>query len=477
MTVLHSEDRESGMAMITAVIVCMIVMFLGLTAVALTDHTLGTQRVDRKRITTFHAAEAGLDHALEVLQTTAIGSLPCSVPLASSVGSGPDAADYSVTFQYYNGSGSALACPLASPPATVLLTSVGDSSDPVGRRREVQLTAKLDPPANTTGLDKVIFSDGSVNFSNNVQIDGFVGNDAVVYTNHDYTCANSQQLVGAVYAQGFASLSNSCGVQGDVWANNAVTLAGSATVGRDVTSSTSSITMSNQALVRRNARAGTTITTNGSSTIQGLRIPTSPTVTPPTSAFPQVPYDETAWLAAGYTVRPYTNCALAESELKTLSATWTSPTVVRVTGCLLTISNSSTITVANHLAIVSDYGITFNNLTNWVAGGTALATTAVREIHLIVPYGSSCSGQGNISLGNNFTMPSPMRTFLYTPCVANLANNGRMLGQFYGGTVNYTNSTWIAYRPVSGVPGYAPVLSTTYVRQVSVLYKREVVAP
>jgi hypothetical protein len=191
---------------------------------------------------------------------------------------------------------------------------------------------------------------------------------------------------------------------------------------------------------------------------------------------PQVPYVQADWVSAGYTIRPYTSCATAENDLKTLAVTWTTPTLLRVTGCRLDV-NSATITVANHLAIVSDWGIRFLNKTTWVAGGTALGANVVREIHLITPYGVTCSSsQGNIELNNQFTLPVPLRTFLYTPCTATLANNGQMQGQFYGGNLGFSNSTWIADRPVSGVPGYSPTSTTTYVRQVQVQYRREVTA-
>src|SRR4051812_40688013 len=107
------------MAMLTAVMVCLIVMFLSFTAVALSDQSLSAQRVDRKRVSTFHAAEGGIDQAVEALQTTSsLAALPCAAPLAGSLGSGAGAADYSVQFRYFDSGGAALSCPLTVQPAT-----------------------------------------------------------------------------------------------------------------------------------------------------------------------------------------------------------------------------------------------------------------------------------------------------------------------------------------------------------------------
>ena len=466
--------------MLTAVLVCTIVMFLSITAVALSDHSLGSQRVDRKRVTTVHSAESGLDKGLQALQTSDLAALPCASPLAGSLGSGPGAADFSVTFQYFDSSNAAMPCPLASPPASVLLTSVGDSSDPVGRPRKFQLMARLGEPVNTTDLDKVIFSDGSIAFGNNVSIDGYTGSDAVVYTNGDYLCRNSYLLVGIVYAQGTATLEGSCGVRGDVWANGAVSITGSGViVGRDATSSTSSVTISSSGgLVRRNVRAGTSITTNNAGNIQGLRMPNSPTWAPPPSPFPQLTYVDTDWMSAGYTIRNYPNqCASAANDLKGTSATpvsgWTTPTVMRITGCQLQVTNLSNVNLASDLAIISDQGIEFQNQTTVKSlDGTD------KELHLIVPYGSACpaapSVQGWIKLGENFTMPAPVRTLLYSPCKLSLQNSGLIQGQFYGGSLEFANKTQLAYRPVSGVPGYSPITTTTFERYVTVLYRREI---
>lgn len=466
-------EAEAGMAMLTAILVCTVVLFLGVTSVALGDHSFNSLRVDRKRVATFHAAEAGIDHALQVLQTTAQASLPCGTPLTGTLGSGPGSGDYSVTFSYFDAGGLALTCPLLTVPRSVLLASVGNSSDPLGSPRTVQVTAKLSPPTSTVAFDKVIFSEGNLVLTTHVWVQGYAGNDAIVYTNGNFTCTNTPVLQGYVYAQGSASISNFCAIDADIWSAGAVVLRGNGRVGRDLISGTSSVTIEDRGVVSRNARAGTTVTVTGpNAVVGGLRIPNSPIGAPPTSSFPQVPYVEADWVNAGYTIRPYTDCALAALELGTLSSTWATPTLLRISGCRLDIGTSTTINLASNLAIVSDQGMTFGQKTVFQE-----VSPTGKEVHFIVPYASlgSCSPTiGNISMREQFEVKPPTRVLAYTPCTLEIQNSGLLQGQFYGGTLDFKNNPSLKYVPVSGIPGYSPTLSSTLVRQVAVLYKREV---
>ena len=466
------DESESGMAMITAVIITVVVLFLGMTATSLSDHSFSAQRVDRKRVATFHAAEAGIDHALQVLQTTAQASLPCT--LAAALGSGAGSGDYSVTFEYFDSAGAPLACPLVSVPRSVLLTSVGSSNDPLGSSRRVRLTANLSEPVSTSAFDKVIFSDAAIALGNSVQIRGNNGNDAIAYTNGNYSCVQGVQLEGYIYAQGNGFLANTCEIRGDIWTKGSILMQGQAVVGRDAISGGSTVTLENNSVVRRHARAATTITTTGSAVIRGLRIPNSPAGDPPTSTFPEVPYNQLAWTNAGYTVRSYTDCGLAALELRTLATTWTTPTLLRITGCRLDITNNSTISVRHHLAIVSDQGIDLSQRSVWTKDNAA---TVDPELHLIVPYAmvSSCSGTvGNINMANNFEVVPPVRTLVYTPCTLTLANSGELAGQFYGKNLSISQNTTLRYTPVSGIPGYTSASVSSLVRYVVIVYKREV---
>jgi hypothetical protein len=464
---------ESGMAMITAILVSVVVLFLGMTASGLSDHTFSATRVDLKRVTTIHAADAGIDHAIAVLQTTPFATLPCAAPLARSLGGGAYAPDYSVTFTYYATypvSGSAMACPLTANPAAVVLTSVGDSSDPIGSRREVEMTARLDVPTGVGAFDKAVFSDATIEFDNDVAISG---PDPIVYTNGAYNCDNMQRLTGSVYAQTTAVLDHYCTIDGDLWAKDAVTANDNSSVGRDLISGTSSVTLSNASAVARAAYAATTITTDASSTAPSLR-PNSPLLAPPTNVFPQVTYTAAtaaAWATAGYTIKNYPNqCATALSDLTSAAAAWTAPTILRITGCRLDPPAGTLITIKENVAIVSDQGFNFG------ANTMVASNNGKKQLFLIVPYGSTCSATlGRITMGASMVMPAPLQTFFYTPCVLSAQSGSAVPGQLYGGTVRFAGTFKLALKFVGSVPGYT-ASSLNVDREVWVVFRREVAA-
>jgi len=64
-----SKD-ESGIAMVTALLVTMVVLLLGVVVVALSAHNVSQSAFDRKRVQSIGAAEAGLDSYLSALQTS-----------------------------------------------------------------------------------------------------------------------------------------------------------------------------------------------------------------------------------------------------------------------------------------------------------------------------------------------------------------------------------------------------------------------
>lgn len=473
MRVLNRDD--SGIAMITAVMVSFVVLVLAGTAVQISTHTLSGAQQDRKRVFTFHAAEAGIDRGLLTLQTTGYAALPCASPLTGTLQTQPGSATYSVAFTYYASyppTGSALACPLTSAPAAVVMSSTGNTSGQVGDTRRVQLAAKLTPAA-AGGYNKTIFSDQTMEFDNALVVTGNVGNDAVLYTNGDFNCDNANLLYGSVMAQGSVVLSNSCNVKVDLWANEAVTLGNAIDVGRDLTSSTSSVTMGNANRIGRNVVAGTTATLDNSSTVGGQVIQGNVQPAPPYESLPALSYVQSAWVSAGYTIRSQgSNCAAAVSEL--MSQTWTTPTVMKVGGCKLSFPNNALVNMRNSIAIITDEAIEFANGATFRKHATA---TVDPKLYMIAPVESSCAaspiGPADISMGNGTVFESPVRTFLYTPCKVLFANSGQMLGQVYAGQVHIDNTASIAYRPMGSIPGVGN--APTVVTDVAIAYKREVV--
>ena len=461
---------EGGIAMISAILVSSVALTLALIATEISSYTLSGARSDRTRVLTFHAAEAGVDHALQLVQTRASSSLPCAAPLAGTLSSSPGTGSYSVSFKYYPSyppSGSPMACPLTASPNAVVISSLGNNSDAIGRPRRVEVAAQLTPGFG--GFSKAIFSDRSIDSDNSLTVTGDGAYNADIYTNGDYRCDNSQQTNGNVYAQGLITLANSCNVQVDVWAKDAVRLENSITVGRDALSSESSITLLNSATIGRNVIAGTTISVGNSASIGGTLIENNVQPPPPAETFPLIPYDQASWVAAGFTVKSYTDCEVARNDLLTKAQTWTTKTVVRVTGCALAFAKSDTVNVKNDLAIIVDGGMTAAN------SATFSSVDGVgHKLYIIVPAGSTCTGTSpaDITLKNSTTFATPLETFLYTPCLVEVGNSGTMLGQIYGGEVQIRNSVTLAFRAVGDVPGAGGSPGSG----ISIVYKREVPA-
>src|SRR5205807_250920 len=221
MRLLRPSSDEHGIAMITAILVSGVVLTLSITATSLAIHNTNASGLDRKRVQVIATAEAGVDAAFSVLQTTPTAALPC----------------------------------------------------------QIQATLQ-------GAFAQAIFSDQSPSTNNNLTVNGQNGDDATVYTNGSWTCANSMIVHGSMVAQGSVSMSNSCQVTRDVWAKQAVTMQNNTLVGHNVSSSRSSITLLNSAHILNNATAGTTITSNGR--IDGTSTQNASPNDPPPQSLPAV---------------------------------------------------------------------------------------------------------------------------------------------------------------------------------------------
>ena len=87
-------NREEGLAMVTAVLVSMVVLFFAIAVVQLSLHNTNASARDRKRVQAVSAAEAGLDAAMGTVQAAVIDgskgtyTLPCTasatLPMATT---------------------------------------------------------------------------------------------------------------------------------------------------------------------------------------------------------------------------------------------------------------------------------------------------------------------------------------------------------------------------------------------------------
>jgi hypothetical protein len=477
------RQREDGIAMVTAILVSAIILTLSITATSLAIHNTDQSGLDRKRTQVISTAEAGIDVAFSMLQTTPAAQLPCTMTAPNTAF---PSQEYTVSLVYYDVAGAPGACTGqsqggSSPQPTALITSTGNSVPALAPNAKRTMQSKVRMRAVYGGLAQAIFSDNSPTTKNNLTVNGVSSDDANVYTNGSWLCQNPGTVHGAIYAAGTTdgagsiTMANNCQASKDIWAYGAVTMQNSSLVGHNAISSTSSITLLNSAHVLNSAIAGTSISIVGSQAkIDGTQTPNHPQTGPPPQGFPHIAYDSDAqarWTNAGYAFQNFSSCSSAATFIKAVSSS-TPKTVVRVTpACAMTLSGG-TVNIYNDLAIISDGSIGMSNIVFQSGDGVD------HKLQFIVPYTtattSSCStgSPANISTSNQTTLSS-LQIFLYTPCTIDISNNSAGDGaQLYGGTVKINNQFTLNFQPFY-IPGAGGI--TGY--NVDIAYLREIVNP
>jgi hypothetical protein len=444
--------NEQGIAMVTGLMVALVVLFLSLVVVNLSVHNSSSSGRDRDRTQAIDAAEAGLNAWFSGLNSST-GSAICSSTAWDGVLPTSPGASYDVTITLYStwppAPGTEISCvnPLPAAPLGALVSSKGSAVSAQTATqvyRTMQSEVRLVPIYG--GFNKAIFSDTKLDIGNKLTENGYQGNDGDVYTNGNFTLNNNTLISGTAYAQGFVDISQGI-IKKDVWGNGYVNLASGIQVFGNVTSSTSSVTLSNNSTVYGNAKAGTTVS---GGTVKGTTTQNSPSGPPPQVALPQLTYNAQPWIDAGYTVVTYSNCALAKLFISTIV---TGSYVVRITpGCALT-WNSETINIKGNLAIISDGALSTQNQTSWNATGGPWT------VFFIDPYrtGLNCTKPSpyDISISNNTNFNNGMKVFVYSQCNVDFGNNNAegVNGQILGGTVTITNQMTMNYFPIL-VPGF-----------------------
>jgi hypothetical protein len=458
--------EENGFAMVTALLVSMAVLSLSVVVLNLSIHNSQTSSFDRDRVGAIDAAEAGISSYVAALKSST-GAATCN-PIDGDLTVSP-VTHYHVTIQLYStwppSVGSELSCPPPTgvDPLGALVTSKGTINAAGGLATRTMETAVSLAPIYG-GLGQAIFSNIQLNLLNKLTLNGNISNDGDVYTNGSFTLANNTTISGSVYAQGSVDV-NQGTVKQDVWGNTSVALHNISVLGK-ATSSTSFITL-DTATVYGDAKAGTTITVSGNSAVKGTQTSNSPSGPPPQLTFPQITYDSSKWIAAGYTINTFATCIAAQAFINLAPS---GNNVVRVTPtCALSWGNNSTVTLNGNLAIFTDGSFTTQNQTTWNGSG------GTRLLYVVRPYqsGLACTpptpSSYDVTVSNNTSFNS-INLLVYSQCTVNFGNNNAngVNGQIIGGQVNITNQMVLNYRPLIvpgfNVTGYTP----------SIAYEREI---
>lgn len=466
---LNVIREERGVAMITAVLISVAVLLLGIVAVGLATHDATQSARNRERVQAVAAAEAGLDYYLSDLVNANVNDVICG-QIEQSLTFSPGGR-FRVQATFEDASGDPITCSgggLADQPIRVVIRSLGTAvgEDPA---RTMEAVVVLDPLRDAPLLPFAIFAEGGINLDSNTQIIGNAGNDADIYSNGDIDLDSNTTVSGSVLSRGSVRMDSRSEVKVDVH------------VGNDTTSDTNDITMGSRSIVRGDAIAENDISLDSNAkifgsaraggSITGGQISGSQTAGPPPPApptaetFPTLSFDATAWQTAGYTVNSYTSCSGAKTFIDELSSgsVTVQPYVVRITDdCILSWTNVD-VNVRDDLAIITDGGVSLGgNVRVEPVGGP-------HDLFFILGV-DDAAAPCDFRMSVNARIQPGLNTFVHTPCTFELLSNTTISdGQFFGGTVSFnSNSAFLNYKPVP-LPGNTPpgwTVVETYRREV-----------
>lgn len=455
--------EERGFAMVMALLVTFVVLLLGVAVISMAIHNSEQSGLDRKRVQSVSAAEAGLNDAYAYLTKPPGGLAAMSSTLSGTVGSGPGGSTYDITLTYYaDEEGTQPISPpfsSSSYPRSVLISSVGQSN---GRApRTMETFVELAPVI--AGFDGAVVTNSSATFSNRFTINGYLGNDGNVYVlNGDFSAPSGLETIkGNIYVpNGSASLATQVHVYGTVWANGSVTLSHpQVLVDGDLKSTTSSITVSSGAA---SGKGYYCTTVSGASRIAGGAQQTCTLGPPPSQEFPQIKYVPEDWANNDppYTnFQTFTSCTSARDYIQNtgayagtgFSGRNVGATVVYINAtCTLDMSNNATITLNDNLAIITRGGVYFSQRSTWNGG------SGTKYLHIISAYpdsGSPSCPTQDVRIGQLTGFDSHVSAIVYSPCTVTMENNNTAFqGQVIGQSVVIGNNFNMNYLPVK-VPG------------------------
>jgi hypothetical protein len=483
--------------MVVAIMVLFVVLLLSAVVYAESVHNSGQSANNRKRLQSVDAAEAGLDYFFNCVGHTAPASVS-SCAVSQTVAVAPGTSSFTITPTWYSdANGTTQADPSTfndtNLPKSVKVLSTGIANGKVTRRMESFIALPNPLFGSVVGA---VLVDSSINFKNNFTLTGDNISNGDIYV----TCESSQpscdasitsgnQIInGSIFVpKGSLLISAQAHISGSVWANGSVTIDHSqAVVDQNATSSTSSLTVS------RGNVTGTGSYCTGSapspSNVHGGTIQLCQAA-PPSVPFPHIAYNLSDWqtgcgrspLANCYAEVPFgttgssnpADCAAADAYIEGNGAgtfqggagvpAGYSGVIVRILStCSLTTTNNANINLGADLAIVSNGPINLSQQSTWTGVG------GDREMHLFVPWGTSCP-TGDITVGNNTNFNSLISLSIYTPCTAHMSNQNAFYGQVIGGSVDIANNWKMNYQavqlPGSTVGGFNEDIA--YIREIS----------
>ena len=491
--------EDDGIALIVALNVMIIAIGLSLVVAWIAVTTNTDSGVDRQRAVSVNAAEAGVDAAFIALQSAGSQTNPLPCPGSADIGpltvATPDQPVVTRSIAYTDMQGNAitdcntLRANAQRSPVRAIITATANPTALAGvtekRTRVFQALVTLKPVLQN-GFQNAIFANSSLTVKNNHTVLGNQGDDANIYSNGDVTCPTGslQSYHGKLLAQGSVNFVGKCSVTGDIWANGSVSIGHNlSTVGGQVISSTSSVSLADVSNIGGNIFAGTTISPSCPSPKCTQHLVQGP---PPAQPFPRILKSLISeWTTPAGSNPPGlgyntpiidNNCDSGlVSRLQGYGSTGSGGKVLVETTCPVnfTVGNAKHFKISNDLAIFADGGYTSSGQVNMESGDGAN-----HSLYWIVPSDTSVScasaSAPNITTDQNFGVDATIQMMMYTPCNANIQNHAQQFGQIYaGGTATIDNNFDMDFRPLP-VVGIDPASEPLLHYDVGVTYKREV---
>jgi len=425
-----------------------------------------------------------------------------------------------VTIAYYSDSADTVALACNGPPGnttfgtgpgtpvSAILTSTGTSpkTTPVIMKETVTVspTTQLLP-----AFSFAMFSPGTVALTSNVAVDQITGPPAgpppSVYGGTLSECTDGTVLEGDVLSYSGINVNSSCTidgnlyVQGDVSISNTVHIKGNVYAYGGSVSLTSTpkidgniyaiVESGNGGTINANTNAVTVggslyatgaITNYSHATIGGSVVPNDAAIAswtmPAQVPFPQLNPTVASLSAAGYNVIQVGNTLLGQVSCGVF---FLSTTLVSLIDSLVSTKTAIYAPTCSPsmtgLGILTPYLLSTTMI--WVVGGFEANGTTIFtpnpleellgpktfDLSIIVPYGTSCRHNGNITFTNNTEFSPLINVLLYTPCTADFTVNPSMNGQILAGTgITATNQFTLNFDDLAAfdVPGTTSPLAS-----------------
>ncbi|MFZ5871146.1 MAG: hypothetical protein ACOYXW_11545 [Actinomycetota bacterium] len=477
------HDGDDGITLVVAIMVMGVAMALVATVIGVAITTGNQSGRDRQRTAAVNAAEAAVDASYATIQSSGL-NLPCQWPAGGTpvnAGTTPDTVTSVSSIEYFAADGSPMPCTggvlvtsSTSYPAQARIVGDGETNQLPGgttNLRKIEALVNVTPVYGDS-LNKAIFADGGLTFTNQTTLTGSSGPDADVYSNESFTCANNQNFAGSVYSQGTITVQGSCTVAGDLWAKTGVSNSAGAngTVGGRVLTAANDVNLPGNFKINGTVLAGGSINWGGCAASAGKCVSGTTVAAPPQLPFPILNSDAATlqkWVDVGYSIVPHSNCATVKNAIKNTYAKYSGKTLV-LTDCRVSFANDKNIALYGDLAIFADGGFSSSQQVSFVSNNGS-----PRILHWIVPADTTASPCG-ITTDNQFNFATEVNMLVYSPCDISFSNNADHLGQVIGGgDVTINNQFAMQYRevPVWGIdPTSLPLLSY----KIDIVHKREI---